>query len=173
MLDRTADMISVIGRQELGTFWERMVQPQVFSGMLTRYGGIEAVNDAKRADDKIANGQCIIVRRETYVEVNGHASVKNRAAEDLALAQLWFSLGKRCFLVMGLDQLTTRMYTSLAELRAGWGKNLFAAGRETIPTPARSAGFFSPFFFSFHQSAASRQRSSWRSRFLVCLGPQR
>jgi chlorobactene glucosyltransferase len=133
MLAQQADMLSVIGKQELGTFWERLVQPQVFSGMLTRYGGTETVNDSQRATEKIANGQCIIVRRDAYDETGGHAAVRNRAAEDLALAQLWFSLGKRCKLIVGLDQLTTRMYTSLAELRAGWGKNIFAAGRETAP----------------------------------------
>lgn len=133
MHDRDADFVSVIGRQELGTIWERLVQPQVFASMLTRYGGSETINESPRADDKIANGQCILMRRAAYDETQGHAAVRNRAAEDLALAQLWFTLGKRCVIVMGLDQLTTRMYTSLAELRAGWGKNIFAAGRETIP----------------------------------------
>ncbi len=133
MHDRNADMVSVLGRQELGTFWERIVQPQMFATIQTRYGGSESINESTRAQDKIANGQCIIVRHDAYVETSGHAAVRNRAAEDLALAQLWFSLGKKCVLVMGVDQLTTRMYTSLAELRAGWGKNIFAAGRETIP----------------------------------------
>jgi chlorobactene glucosyltransferase len=133
MRQRDADMVSVLGHQELGTLWERLIQPQVFATMLTRYGGSEVVNESPRVNDKIANGQCIIVRRDVYDETGGHEAVRNRAAEDLALAQRWFSLGKRCVLVTGLHQLTTRMYTSLAELRAGWGKNIFAAGRETVP----------------------------------------
>jgi chlorobactene glucosyltransferase len=133
MRERSADLMSVVGRQEFGTFWEKVLQPQVFSIMLTRYGGSEVVNDAKRPWDKIANGQCIFVRRDAYVAMGGHGAVRNRAAEDLAMAQHWFAEGKRSFLVMGLEQLTTRMYTSLAELRAGWGKNIFAAGRESAP----------------------------------------
>ena len=36
-------------------------------------------------------------------------------------------------LILGLDQLSTRMYTSLAELVAGWGKNLYAGGRDAMP----------------------------------------
>ena len=36
-------------------------------------------------------------------------------------------------LVLGRRQLTTRMYTSLGEIVAGWSKNLFVAGRETAP----------------------------------------
>ena len=35
--------------------------------------------------------------------------------------------------VLGLEQLSTRMYTSLRELVEGWGKNLFAGGRESVP----------------------------------------
>ena len=36
MLRRSADLFSVLGRQELGSFWERMIQPQVFSSMSVR-----------------------------------------------------------------------------------------------------------------------------------------
>ena len=34
---RNADMVSVAGRQELGSFWEWLVQPQVFTMLLFRY----------------------------------------------------------------------------------------------------------------------------------------
>ena len=34
---------------------------------------------------------------------------------------------------LGLDQLSTRMYASLRELIDGWGKNVFAAGRDSVP----------------------------------------
>jgi uncharacterized MnhB-related membrane protein len=36
-------------------------------------------------------------------------------------------------LVLGTEQLATRMYTSLGELVAGWRKNMFAGGREAMP----------------------------------------
>ncbi|MES2178881.1 MAG: glycosyltransferase [Gemmatimonadota bacterium] len=133
MLDANADMVTIGGRQELGSFWERLVQPQVFAVMLTRYGGTEIVNNSRRASDKIANGQCIFVSRLTYAELDGHVAVRDKAAEDLALAQLWFTRGKRVVLLLGLEQLSTRMYTSLREIIDGWGKNVYAAGRSTIP----------------------------------------
>ncbi|HEX9484627.1 MAG TPA: glycosyltransferase family 2 protein, partial [Gemmatimonadaceae bacterium] len=129
---READFLSVVGTQALGTFGERVVQPQMFALMLARFGGTETVNLSRRAENKIANGQCIFVRRDAYEAAGGHEAVRDRAAEDLALAQRWFLLGKRCVLVLGLAQLTTRMYTSLGALVEGWGKNVFAAGRETI-----------------------------------------
>lgn len=132
MRSREADFLSVVGTQSLGSFWERLVQPQMFAVMLARFGGTESVNASRRPEHKIANGQCIFVRRDAYESTGGHEAVRDRAAEDLALAQRWFLLGKRCFLVLGLAQLTTRMYTSLGSLLEGWGKNVFAAGRETI-----------------------------------------
>ncbi len=54
-------------------------------------------------------------------------------AEDVALAQHLFASGKRTALILGHDELTTRMYTSLREIMAGWRKNVFAGGREAMP----------------------------------------
>jgi chlorobactene glucosyltransferase len=133
MRARGADMLSVIGRQELGSFWERVVQPQVFAVIAGRFGSTERVNRSRRASDKIANGQCILVSREAYDAVGGHASVRDWVAEDLKLAQRFFSAGRRVTLVLGTEQLATRMYTSLGELVAGWRKNMFAGGREAMP----------------------------------------
>ena len=133
MRSRNADLLTVAGRQEMGSFWERMIQPQMFSIMLVQFGGTESVNESTRATQKIANGQCIFVRRDAYNALGGHAAVRDRVAEDLALAQLYFASGKRSFVVLGLEQLSTRMYTSLRELVEGWGKNIYVAGREVMP----------------------------------------
>ena len=130
---RQLDMLSVAGHQELGTFWERVVQPHVFWMIASRYGGTETVNRSKRAKDKIANGQCIFVRRSAYASIGGHEAVRDQVAEDVALAQRLFLAGKRTELILGRNELTTRMYTSLREVMAGWRKNIFAGGREAMP----------------------------------------
>jgi chlorobactene glucosyltransferase len=133
MRARHADLLTVVGTQELGTFWEKLVQPQVFAIMFVRYGGTEVVNESRRASEKIANGQCIFFARAEYEAIGGHGAVHDKAAEDLAMAQLYFTTGRRAVVVLGLQQLTTRMYTSLRELVEGWGKNLYASGRDTVP----------------------------------------
>ena len=133
MNTRQLDMLSVAGHQELGSFWERVVQPHVFWMIASRYGGTETVNRSKRAKDKIANGQCIFVRRSAYASIGGHEAVRDQVAEDVALAQRLFAAGKRTELILGRDELTTRMYTSLREIMAGWRKNIFAGGREAMP----------------------------------------
>ncbi|HVF41206.1 MAG TPA: glycosyltransferase, partial [Gemmatimonadaceae bacterium] len=113
MQRRNADLFSVAGRQELGSFWERIIQPQIFGIMAARYGGPEIVTNSRNVSDKIANGQCLFVRRDVYDELGGHSLVRQHVADDLMMAQRFFAAGKRVVLTEGLDQLSTRMYTSL------------------------------------------------------------
>lgn len=138
MLRTHADFYSVLGRQEMVTFWERLLQMQVFTVLMTRFGGTEIINRARSASAKIANGQYLLVRRAVYDEFGGHGLVRGYVAEDLMLAQRYFELGQKTVLVMGMNQLSTRMYTSLHELIAGWRKNLFAGGRHSMPLAARA-----------------------------------
>ena len=130
---RGAGLLSVAGRQEMGSFWERIVQPQVFAVIAGRYGGTERVSRSGRTVDKIANGQCLLMPRDVYDRVGGHAAVRDKVAEDLKLAQCTHAAGFPVHLLLGEAQLSTRMYTSLRELVGGWRKNVFAGGREAMP----------------------------------------
>ncbi len=125
---RKADLFSVAGKQELGSFWEYVIQPQVFGLLAIRYGGTDTVANSRFVADKIANGQCLFVRRQVYEELGGHGLVKAHVADDMMLAQRYFARGKRVDMMLGAKQLSTRMYTSLRELIEGWGKNVFAGG---------------------------------------------
>jgi chlorobactene glucosyltransferase len=142
MTARGSDLLSVAGMQELGSFWERLVQPQIFTIMLQRFGGTELVNRSRFASQKIANGQCLWIRRSAYDALGGHGAVRHEVAEDLALAQYFFRSGRTVTLVLGLDQLSTRMYTSLHELVEGWGKNIYAGGRKAMPLGAVGRAIF-------------------------------
>ena len=133
LLERRADLLSVAGMQELGTFWERLVQPQVFALLFARYGGSEIVSRAERPEDVIANGQYMLFQRSSYEALGGHASVRRKVAEDLALAMRAKQHGMQVHIIHGLDQLSTRMYASLGALVHGWMKNVYAGGIETLP----------------------------------------
>ena len=128
-----AQLFSVAGRQELGGFWEKVIQPQVFSILSMRYGGTESVTEATSVKHKIANGQCIFVTHDSYDSIGGHGAVRTSAAEDLMLAQKFFAARKRVVLMLGVNQLSTRMYASLSEIVSGWRKNVFAAGLDSVP----------------------------------------
>ncbi|HEV7990912.1 MAG TPA: glycosyltransferase [Gemmatimonadaceae bacterium] len=142
MDSRGADVLSVAGTQEMGTFWEKLVQPQIFAILLQRYGGTESVNRSRFASQKIANGQCLWLRRAAYDALGGHAAVRDKVAEDLSLAQMYFRAGRTVSLVLGLQQLSTRMYTSLRELVEGWGKNVYAGGVDAMPAGALGRAVF-------------------------------
>ena len=133
MRDTRADMFTAMGIQEMGSFWERVIQPQVFSMMIVRYGGTERMNRSRRAEEKIANGQCILVTRSAYEEMGGHAAVREFVAEDMALAQRFFRGGKLVVAALAEQSFATRMYTSLHELIHGWSKNMFVAGFDAMP----------------------------------------
>ena len=150
--DRGAALLSVAGHQELGTFWEKAVQPQVFAVIAGRYGGGDRVSQARRPVDKIANGQCLLMTRAAYARVGGHAAVRDVVVEDLKLAQRTAALGLPVHLVVGERQLATRMYTSLAELVRGWRKNVYAGGREAMPLGAFGQLLF-PFLLLFPAAA--------------------
>ena len=133
MLRTRADLYSVIGRQEMQSFWERMIQPQIFTMLASRYGGTECVNRSTHVWDKIANGQYIMIRCVAYDAMHGHALVRAFVAEDMMLAQRYFAAGRITVISMGWEQLSTRMYTSLGDIIRGWRKNAFAGGREAMP----------------------------------------
>jgi chlorobactene glucosyltransferase len=130
---RALDFFTVAGFQELGSFWERVVQPQIFYMIAARFGGAGEVNRARRARDKIANGQYLCFTRAAYERVGGHESVRTKSAEDLALAQRVYELGLAGEIAIAPDQLSTRMYTSLREIVNGWTKNIVTAAVDSLP----------------------------------------
>jgi hypothetical protein len=51
----------------------------------------------------------------------------------MMLAQRFFAARKRVVLMLGLNQLSTRMYASLGGIISGWRKNVFAGGLDSVP----------------------------------------
>jgi chlorobactene glucosyltransferase len=129
---RGADLLSVAGRQETGTVWERAVQPLMFALILARYGGASALERARHASDVVANGQCFMISRTSYDAVGGHEAVRDFVAEDVMMAQAVWQHGGRVSMALGRVQLSTRMYDSLSSLVRGWAKNVYAGGRHSM-----------------------------------------
>lgn len=129
MRERRAEMLSVAGHQEMRTFWERVIQPQLFALIAIRYGGTEHMSNAKRPEDAIANGQFLAVSRAAYEAIGGHALVRDRVAEDMSLAQEFVRSGRRVVIMLATQQISTHMYASLREIIGGWRKNIYAGGR--------------------------------------------
>ncbi|HVT40518.1 MAG TPA: glycosyltransferase [Gemmatimonadaceae bacterium] len=133
MKERGADLFSVGGLQALDTFWELLLQPHVLAMIVARFRSPERMSRSTNPYHKLANGQFILVRRETYVATGGHEAVRSHVAEDLQMAQQWTRAGLSVQVVPGVDYMTTRMYHGFREIALGWGKNIYAAGRTTLP----------------------------------------
>jgi len=120
----SVDLFSVLPRQEMRSFWERLIQPHVFFALGARAGNIARINRTRVDWNAIANGQFILTTRAAYESAGTHEAVKHSIADDLALAQSYVRSGKDIFLAHAQDFMTTRMYGSLREIIAGWSKNL-------------------------------------------------
>jgi chlorobactene glucosyltransferase len=127
-----AGIVTVSPHLSCVTFWERVVMPQVWLLLGTRYHP-SVVNRAARPRDTIANGQFILTSRESYLRAGTHEAVKGEVAEDLALAQRYTAGGGRVWFAFAEELLETRMYTGLAHLVEGWSKNLYLGGRRSFP----------------------------------------
>jgi len=125
-----AALLSYSPEQEVRGFWEKAVMPVIFAELATTYRPSE-VSDP-RSSAAAANGQYILVLREAYDAVGGHAAVASSLLEDVALARAVKASGRKIFFRYGGDAVRTRMYRSFAQMREGWTKNLALLFRSPV-----------------------------------------
>ncbi|NNG16993.1 MAG: glycosyltransferase [Gemmatimonadales bacterium] len=134
-----ADLVTISPRQLCLTFWERVIMPQVLVILGSRFTP-KVVNNPRSGRDVIANGQFILVTRESYEAVGTHEVVRGEVAEDLGLAQRYFGASRKMHFAFAESLMATRMYRSLAGLIEGWSKNMFLGARQSYPSePLRRA----------------------------------
>ena len=120
--DRKLDLLTLAPRHELKSFAERLMLPCGLY-LLGFYQDLERVQ-APESDEVVATGQFMLVRRDAYDAVGGHAPVRDAICEDVELALLMKRRGYRVLLMDGNLLLTTRMYTGWSTLWPGFAKNL-------------------------------------------------
>jgi len=149
-----ADMLSLMPRQELASFWEKLVVPLIHV-ILMCYLPLRLVRTSRKAAFCFANGQFIFFRREFYDRINGHASVRSAIVEDVWLCKSVKKAGGRVMAFNGTDVVSCRMYRSFREIWEGFSKNLFAAlGYSTaglfVLVMLITALYLAPFAFLFY-----------------------
>jgi len=127
-VETNADLFTVMTFQVLGSFWEKTIMPLIMTALSVGFSP-RKVNDPHRKD-AIANGQFILIKRSVYDAVGGHESVKDKIAEDKALAERVKWQGYRLIVADGANIARTRMYTSLPEMWEGWTKNIYLGLRD-------------------------------------------
>ncbi len=115
-------VLSYSPRQIVTGIAQRSLMPLVFCELAVAYppGKVSDPNQRIAA----ANGQFLLVEREAYRRLGGHAAVNDRVLEDVELA----FLAKRRKLGLRFryadDAVATRMYRSTGAMIEGWTRNL-------------------------------------------------
>lgn len=116
-----AALLSYSPRQEVHSLAERALMPVIFAELATTYRPRDVSNPDSPA--AAANGQYLLIRRDAYDAVGGHAAVAHAILEDVELARVVKRAGyKLQFRLAGV--VSTRMYRSFPRMWEGWTKNL-------------------------------------------------
>ncbi|MBU0641249.1 MAG: glycosyltransferase [Planctomycetes bacterium] len=112
------DFLSLWPKVVLKSFWERFLLPACGSVLSLWFSHPRP--DRIESTPAFANGQFLVIRREAYEQIGGHAAVPDEMAEDVALALRAQAAGLRRYLGVGRDLFQTRMYENLRQIERGW-----------------------------------------------------
>lgn len=127
-----ADLVSVLPRQELRTWGERLIVPILPWSLFSVYPAVLAAR-LPWPPLAMAVGQVMLFRAEAYRRIGGHAAVRTHVAEDVAFAKRLAAAGRRVRLVNGAGRVTCRMYDGFGPAWEGLGRSLYdALGRRPV-----------------------------------------
>ncbi len=118
-----AALVSFSPEQIVEKWYEKALIPFVYC-RLAQHFSYEAVNDPA-SPAAAANGQFLMVRREAYEAIGGHASVAGELLEDVAIAKRLKAAGERIWFGPALGIVRVRMYRSFGAMWQGWKKNIY------------------------------------------------
>jgi hypothetical protein len=154
-----AALLSYSPKQIVKSFWEKAVMPVIFAELAATFRPSQVSDPKSRA--AAANGQYLLVTREAYDAVGGHAAIAGNLLEDVALARAVKRSGRKIFFRFGGDAVCTRMYRTFAQLREGWTKNLALL----FPNPLRLAAIRALEFVLIAASVAIGITAALRGHF--------
>ncbi len=117
-----AALISYSPEQVMKTWWEKSLIPFVYARLAHRFlYGLSDPDSSAAA----ANGQYLLIRKDAYQAIGGHASVAGEVLEDVALARRAKQAGYKLYFAPGNSVVRVRMYRTFAVMWEGWTKNLY------------------------------------------------
>lgn len=127
-----ADLLTIWPTQLTLTWAERLVIPLMNFAILS-YLPIIGVHYTPYATFAAANGQCLLFRRSAYEKIGGHAAVRDNILEDVTLSRLIKKNGFKLYMADGHQRIACRMYNGWSAVRDGFGKNILAGHRHSLP----------------------------------------
>lgn len=125
-------VLSYSPRQLVSGFAQRALMPLIFSELAYAYPPAKVSDPGQRI--AAANGQFLLIEREAYRRLGGHASVANKVLEDVELAYVAKRRRVGLRFRYAADALSARMYRSTGAMMEGWTKNLALLFNNTLAT---------------------------------------
>jgi hypothetical protein len=125
-------MLSYSPRQIVRGLAQRTLMPLVFSELALAYPPAKVSDPNERI--AAANGQFLLVEREAYRRLGGHAAVADKVLEDVELAFLAKRRRVGLRFRYAEEAVATRMYRSTGAMIEGWTKNLALLFRNALAT---------------------------------------
>jgi len=118
-----AAMVSFSPQQLMVHWYEKALVPFIYCRLARRF----TYDDVNNPKSKVAaaNGQFLMIRRDAYQAIGGHAAIAGEILEDVALAIRLKHAGYRIWFESGAGLVQTRMYRSFRGMWSGWKKNLY------------------------------------------------
>lgn len=121
--EHNAALVSISPEQRTENWYEKALIPFIYC-RLARHFSYDQVNDPK-SPAAAANGQFLMIRRDVYEQIGGHAAVAGDLLEDVAIARLVKKAGHALWFATGKGVVRVRMYRSFRAMWLGWKKNLY------------------------------------------------
>ncbi|MGC2287100.1 MAG: glycosyltransferase [Candidatus Acidiferrum sp.] len=121
--EKGAALISFSPEQITQTWYEKSLIPFVYT-RLAKHFSFDSVNNPS-SPAAAANGQFLMMQREAYDSIGGHAAVAAEVLEDVALAKRAKIAGFSLWFGSGQGIVRVRMYRTFREMWQGWKKNLY------------------------------------------------
>jgi glycosyltransferase involved in cell wall biosynthesis len=118
-----AALVSFSPEQVTRTWYEKSLIPFVYCRLTKRFS-YDTVNQPG-SGVAAANGQFLMIRRDAYDAIGGHAAIASELLEDVALAKRAKDAGFGIWFGPGTGVVRARMYRSFDAMWEGWKKNLY------------------------------------------------
>jgi glycosyltransferase involved in cell wall biosynthesis len=125
---RDVTLLSAWPSLTMVSFWERTLMPMLNFVVFSLFPAPLSLL-LNHPSLGLAHGACILVERDAYQAVGGHAASPDEIFEDQTIARLWRKRGRRGLCLDGRGVVAVRMYSSLAGIWRGFQKNFFPAFR--------------------------------------------
>lgn len=124
IVESEVKMISVFSTQLIKSFGEWIIVP-LMNWLLLAFLPLRFIYSSNKKSFVAANGQFILWDRNTYLEINGHKSVKDKVVEDMEFARICKSNNIKIKTMLGGDLVYCRMYNGLTQSINGFSKNFY------------------------------------------------